>query len=118
VATVRNRDVLTYPFGQSITLVGRSRSGEDAYGNDTWTESTTTVVGVFAPGGSSELVQGQDTVISQPTVYLPAGTDVTAVDQIEVGGVRYLVDGTPNTWASPFTGWKAGVEVRLERVTG
>lgn len=109
---------MTFPLGAQITLVTRAKSGTDSYGNDVYGETTTTVVGAFAPGGSSELIQGQDTVITQPTVYLPAGTDVTSVDEVEVNGLRYLVDGEPNAWVSPFTGWAPGVEVRLERVTG
>jgi len=110
---------VTFPLlADTVTLVGRTVSGQDAYGNDVYTEVQSTVPGVFAPGGSTEQVQGQDMVISQPTVYLPAGTDVTAVDAVIVGSVRYDVDGAPSDWRSPFTGWQAGVQVRLKSVTG
>lgn len=109
---------MTFPFGVTVTLITRAVTGQDNYGNDIYGETTSTVVGAFAPAGSSELVQGQDTVIDRPTVYLPSGTDVSAVDAVQINGDRYQVVGTPNDWSSPFTGWAAGVEVRLEKVTG
>jgi hypothetical protein len=109
---------VTFPFGRDVSLVRRTKSGTDAYGNDAFTTTTTVVKGAFAPGGSTEQVQGQDVLITQPTVYLPAGTDVSAVDAIDIDGDRFEVDGTPNHWMNPFTGWQPGVEVRLRRVTG
>lgn len=109
---------MTFPYGKAITLVTRAVTGRDVYGNDVYGETTTTVVGAFAPGGSSEQVQGQDTVTTQPTAYLPSGTDPTAIDALEVDGQRYEVDGDPQSWQSPYTGWAPGVAVRLQRVTG
>ncbi|HET8589012.1 MAG TPA: hypothetical protein VFM01_05215 [Nakamurella sp.] len=109
---------MNFGTGQEITLISRTVTGRDAYGNDVYSETRTTVTGGFAPGGSSELVQGQDIVITQPRVYLPPGTVVTSVDAIEVAGVRYDVDGTPSVWVSPLTGWDAGVVVQLLAVTG
>ncbi|MGZ6806389.1 MAG: hypothetical protein ACXVGG_07115 [Mycobacteriaceae bacterium] len=107
---------MTFPFGQTVTLVKRVKSGQDAFGNDVYSTTTVAVSGAFAPGGSSEQLQGQDVVITQPTVYLPAGTDVSAVDAIDVAGQRFEVDGSPNDWQNPFTGWRPGVEVKLRRV--
>lgn len=109
---------MTFPFGQPITLVIRTKGEPDSFGNDTWTTTTTTVAGAFNPGASAELVQGQDILTVQPTVYLPPGTVVGAIDAVQVGGEQYEVDGSPNTWTNPFTGWQAGVEVKLKRVTG
>jgi hypothetical protein len=51
-------------------------------------------------------------------VYLPAGTVVGAIDAVQVAGQTYEVDGSPNDWQHPLTGWRPGVEVRLKRVTG
>lgn len=109
---------MTFPFGRSVSLVRRSKSGTDAYGNDAFTTTSTVVRGAFAPGGSTEQVQGQNVLITQPTLYLPAGTDVSSVDAVDIDGDRFEVDGSPNDWTSPFTGWSPGVEVRLKRVTG
>lgn len=107
-------------FTTPVTLNKRVKSGEDAYGNDVFVSTPTTVAGVFAPGGSSEQVQGQDVVVTQPTVYLLTGTDVDAVDSLTVAGRSYEVDGDPSAWPpNPFTGWQPeySVEVRLRRVS-
>lgn len=105
----------------TVTLITRTVTGRDADGNDVYGETSLSVPAVFAPGGSSELVQGQDTVIYKPTVYLPAGTDVTAVDALEIGGQPFEVDGQPQDWsAGSPTGWVPDfpIVVQLERVTG
>lgn len=123
----------------TVALIARAISGEDAFGNDIYAEIVSACRGVFAPGSSSELIQGQDTVIDKPTVYLPTGTDVSAVDAVipqavtdstgalildgtgKPQGVRYNVDGSPDAWPpSPFSGWVAdfSVVVVLEKVTG
>lgn len=109
---------MDFPYGVPVTVVTRTASGRDADGNTTWTETSVTVTGAFAPGGSSELIQGQDTVITQPTVYLPSGTAVQPTDRVTVAGLTYEVDGSPNEWINPFTGSDFGVEVKLQRVTG
>lgn len=109
---------MTFPFGTSITLLTRTKGAPDAYGNDTWTTTSSTVRGAFNPGASSEAVQGQDLLTVQPAVYLPPGTVVAAVDAVQVDGLTYEVDGNPNAWTNPFTAHDFGVEVRLKRVTG
>lgn len=112
---------MTYPFGVQITLVTRTKTGTDAYGDDVMGETDTTVTGVFIPGMSSEIIAGGDVVTTQPTVHLPDTVDPTAFDAIEVSGVRYEVDGEPQTWPQhPMTGWRPAfpVVVPLRRVTG
>jgi hypothetical protein len=109
---------VTFPFGQAITLIRRVKAAPDAFGNDTWTTATSTVSGAFNPGTSVELVQGEDVLTTQPTVMLPPGTQVAAVDAVQVDGDIYEVDGSPNAPVNPFTGWAPGVVVKLKRVTG
>lgn len=105
------------PFGFTtpVTLVHRTVGTPDVMGNDTWTETTSDAKGVFAPGASVEQVQGQDALVVQPIVYLPAGTDLTYLDAVVIDGDRYEVDGSPNAYRHPFTGWMPGIEVRLRR---
>lgn len=102
--------------GETVTLHSRTPSGQkDPYNKVLYTVVDTQVDGcAFDPGGSTESVQGQDLVVSQPTVYLPAGTVVGAVDAVTVRGVKYEVDGSPNSYVSPFTGWAPGVVVKLK----
>jgi hypothetical protein len=109
---------VTFPFGQAVTLVKRVKGAADALGNDTWTTTSIPTNGAFDPGTSVESVQGQDLLVTSPRVFLPAGTDVSAVDAIDVAGARYEVDGSPNDYTNPFTGWNPGVVVQLKRVTG
>lgn len=108
-------------FTVPVVLKTRVKSGTDTLGNDVFTETDVPTQGVFAPGGSAELVQGQDVVTTQPTVYLPTGTAVAATDALTVNGVPFEVDGDPLVWPPhPMTGWQPdySVEVKLRRVTG
>lgn len=109
---------MIFGYGIPITLIARTKAAPDALGNDTWTTVESTVTGVFDPGGSNEQVQGQDLLTQQPTVYLPSGTVIGAVDAVRVNGDVYEVDGSPNAPQSPFTAWQPGIVVRLKRVTG
>lgn len=110
---------MTFPaFTVPIVLISRTKGAPDALGNDTWATKNTTTDGVFNPGLSSESVQGQDLLISQPAVYLRPGSVVTSIDAVQVMGQVYEVDGSPNDWTNSFTGTKFGVEVKLKRVTG
>jgi len=101
-----------------VELVRRTKGPLDSLGNDTWTETTTETRGIFAPGSSTEQVQGRDTITVTGTLYVAPGTDVRATDAVVVYGQRYEVDGEPTLWQSPLTGWTPGLEVKLRRVLG
>jgi hypothetical protein len=111
---------VTFLFGQPITLLKRvKRTQPDSFGNDVFDAvPQVTVTGAFNPGTSVELVQGEDILTTQPTVMLPPGTQVAAIDAVQVDGLVYEVDGSPNAPVNPFTGWQPGVVVKLKRVTG
>jgi SPP1 family predicted phage head-tail adaptor len=111
---------MTFPYGQTVTLIKRAVSGRDEYGNDTYTESATSVGNcVVAPAGSTENLQFTDQVTTNAIFYLPFGTDVEAVDAIEYSGDRYEVEGQPNEWTpSPFSGHTAPIGVRGKKVSG
>ncbi len=105
--------------GETVTLLHRTSSGRDSHGNQTYTWAETDIPGcVVWPTGSTEHVQGQDQTSERLTVLFPYGTDVPATARARVRGLLYEVDGIPSAWASPCTPAKAGVEVRLVRVTG
>ena len=108
-----------FAFGETVTLHSRTVSVRDSLGNDTYTTVDTSINGCgFDPGGSLELVQGQDLVTTTPTLYAPTGTVANPLDQITVRGVLYDVDGGSNDWRSPLTGWTPGVVIKLKAVTG
>jgi hypothetical protein len=109
---------MSFLLDQPITLITRTVSGQDGYGNDVFAEASTVVNGAFNPGTSVELVQGQDLLTVQPTIYLPPNVAPAAIDAVEVAGLRFEVDGSTDVWQSPFTGWHPGNVVKLKRVTG
>lgn len=109
---------MNLPFGLPITITSRTRSGTDAYGNPEWTETSTTVTGAFAPSAGSESTNHQDQVVNQPQAFLPYGTAVDSTSKLTINGTSYEVDGDPEHWSSPFTGWQGGIRVPLRLVTG
>ena len=108
------------PFAEEFTLITRTLSGTpDADGNDVYETTTTTVYGAFSPAGSTELIQGQATVITHDTLYLDAGQPVPQPhDEMTVRGITRKVDGTSGEYLNPFTGREPGAVVRLTEVTG
>jgi head-tail adaptor len=106
-------------IGETVTLLRRGTSTRDAHGNRVWTYTETDVPGCAVwPTGSTEQIQGQDQTSERLTVWFPYGTTVNSTDRARVRGLLYEVDGLASAWASPFTGTRAGVEVRLVRVEG
>lgn len=108
----------TFPFPETAQILTETVTGQDGDGNDVTTPTEVEVKGAFAPAGSTELIQGEDVVISNPTFYLADGEPVpSATDRMRVRGVVYLVDGKPQTFHNPFTSYEPGAVVRLENVT-
>ena len=111
--------MVTFAFPETFTIVSRAVTGQDADGNDVYGDTETTTTGAFAPQGSTELIQGQDTVLTHPTIYLVAGASVPKpTDRIRARGVLYDIDGDPQVFHNPFTGEEPGPVLRLLRVTG
>lgn len=105
-------------YPTTVTLVRRTKGAPDSLGNDTWTEGASPAKAIYSPGGSSEQIQGRDTVVTTATVYLEPSADVRYIDAVIVAGQRFEIDGEPITWTSPFTAWTPGVEVHLRRAAG
>jgi hypothetical protein len=114
--------LVSYPFAVSVQWIHRTiNAGGSAYSGSKLTEAApVATTGVFAPGGSAEITLGGDVVTTQPTLYgIDPSLGVAAVDVFVIGGVRYEVDGDPQSgWQSPFTGWSPGQVVHLRKVTG
>lgn len=93
----------------------------DRYGNPTRTatESVLPMLAAFDPGGSSEPVEvGRESVVTSPTLYFFEAPDLTADDDVSVGGAWFAVEGDPATWAHPWSGRTFGTAVTLRRVAG
>lgn len=105
--------------GETVVFLYRTAGPRDAHGNKTWTWTEAAVSGCIVwPTGSTEQIQGQDQTSEQLTVLAPYGTDVTAYERARARGLLYEVNGVPSPWSSPFTQTRAGVEMRLTRITG
>lgn len=108
----------TFPFPETFTIHTRAVTGQDADGNDVYGDQDTLTRGVFAPQGATELIQGQDVTLTHPTLYLEDGAPApAATDQVTVRGQRYDVDGDPEVFRNPFTGYEPGAVVKLLRVS-
>lgn len=107
-------------IGETVIILRPGTPTRDSHGNDVDGPDVETPVDgcVVWPTGSTEKIQGQDQTSDQLSASLPYGTDVRFTDRMVVRGFTYRVTGLPNSWASPFTGHRAGIEVRLERITG
>lgn len=68
-----------------------------------------------APRFSEENNRGQATVAVGLSLFMPEGTVVHPSAEIEVRGEVFQVVGEPFDWLNPFTGWRPGVQVDLER---
>lgn len=109
------------PTGNAtVLLLQRSATGKDALNAKTYSYLPVPMPGaVFAPGTTTELVQGQDLVTTQPTVYAPPGLPVaTPVDRMQVDGVTYEVDGGGDVWTDPWEDAQVGQVIKLEAVAG
>jgi hypothetical protein len=113
-----------YPEGETVTLVKRTRAGVDTDGNDAWTVTLAPLAGVPVwPGGEgsgttgSELEQARNTVLTGISFLLPYATDLTAVDAVDVYGVRYEIQGEPARFRHPRTGMRF-LMVRASRAEG
>jgi hypothetical protein len=112
--------VTYFAAGETVSLLRRAVTGQDADGVDIYGTTTVTITNcVTYPRQSSEAVYGRDTVIVGRTLIAPYGTVINPVDRFTLAdGLTYEVDGVAGVWSSPFTGYQAGVEVALKRVTG
>jgi hypothetical protein len=108
-----------FPYPETMTIVKRSVTSTDDYGNDVLSDTSTVISQcVYTPGGSNENVVFTDQVNTTDAFYVPEGTDVTALDAIQYKGDTYEVSGAPSHWRSPFSGRVSPVRVSVIRVTG
>lgn len=66
------------------------------------------------PTGSTEANMA---VTDSRTLIAPPDSDIVPTDRVRMHGLLYQVEALPMDWEDPFTGWRPGMQVRLERVT-
>lgn len=102
-------------IGETVT---RLRGGRTQFGGDPTTDAELDIPGcLFAPTGGYEQTNRADTVITQPTLYVPLGVDVRSTDRFRIRGSVYQVDGQPADWRAPWNGF-GGLAVPLRGVSG
>lgn len=112
---------MNFPRGTTITVLRDFPGGFDEYGDPiTSTTTRTDIAGcAIAPRYSSEPnAPGRNGVIVGLTIFAPYGSNILFTDRIEIAGVVYLVEGSPENWKNPFTGSTPGMEIAVKRAVG
>ena len=93
----------------------------DADGNQPEPVEGGTLTGcAVAPRQTSDTGErATDGAIERLTVYCPdRGADVNPTDQLVIDGTVYDIDGFPQRWTSPYTGWEPGCVIDISRKVG
>jgi hypothetical protein len=111
-----------FDHGDQVLWHRFTGSGVDQYGDPApigFEDVELTGVG-FAPESTVEPRDGaSQRVVSEAKLYLSEPIDYSSQDEFTVRGVRFEVEGdAAGGWMNPFTGWSAGQEILLRRVTG
>lgn len=102
---------------QPLSIQAMTAQG-DGYGNQVAQPDgdPVDVLGYLDYGSSSEALNDRDTVTTQWTAYLPAGTVISAYDLITFQGSTFQVTGAPQQAWNPRRGLISHIEVRLTEV--
>jgi hypothetical protein len=113
--------VISDLMNRPCTLLLRTSTGEDAYGNATVTEMSVATVCAFQKQSSS--VDAEDRsqnnlAESGWDLFLPFGPDINSGDAVIVDDLEYEVDGDPWPVRNELTGEFSHVEAVCRRVSG
>lgn len=114
---------MDFPYGETVQVLtaGTVTDPYSGQSSPSWATSTSASVSGVAvePRPSAEPVQdARNSVTSGFTLYMPAGTVITAANRVVVRGGTYDVLGEPASWVNPFTGWAPGLVVQVGRTEG
>ncbi|WP_242882589.1 hypothetical protein [Actinomadura litoris] len=100
------------------TITVLTSPGTDPHGDPTGPEQRTPVAGCqVQPAGSTETLDGRDTVTTRARVFAPASAQVTATSRVEWDGRSWDVDGEPGRWPDT-AGNPHHLEFTMIRTTG
>lgn len=105
---------------EPIFIHRRSVTGEDAYGQPTYSVETILIRdALFSYGGTSEPVMpDRDPIDARLTLFLPEGTDVHEGDRFEIRETMWEKDGDPESWPQLWAGFVPGVVLQIRRRRG
>lgn len=126
----------TMPFAERFQIIPRVKTGEDKYGNNTYTDGapitvygafdqvsgrhpTGKVAGAGSSGRSASAIGGSEQTIEYDMIYLEQGSAVPGpFDAIMARGERRTMEQLPTTYRNPFTGFTSGTVLTLKTVHG
>jgi hypothetical protein len=108
------------PYGQTITVLHRTVTGVDSFGNDIYSATPEQVSGVSVQQASTRELVGNfaDQEFTTLQMFIPANTSITYLDQIVYNGNTYEVSGEPSVHISPFSGHQGPIRVTASLVRG
>jgi hypothetical protein len=110
----------TLPYGQTVTLLHRTVTGQDQFGNDVYESTSETVNNVSIQPGSHTERTGSfaDQATTSLQMFLPWGTSIAYLDAIVWNGDTYEISGEPAAHQSPFSGHPGPLRVTATIVKG
>ena len=103
-----------------VTIL-RAKRATDRYGRDTldWSDpDRIDTTGYLHQESGLERTADRDTQTAQAVLYLPAGTDITGRDRVEMAGHLWGVTGPPDHVTPPGSTVEHHIEVSLRYVEG
>lgn len=102
-----------FPFGVTVQVYVTSR---DRHGDRTETLAGTIPGCAFAPESSVEDNDNRAQVATAGTLYIPpTQVAITGQSLVRFDGHTWHVDGDPDWWRHPWTGWAPGGVLRVRR---
>lgn len=100
---------------ETATVTSRTPVGKDAYGNDTYTESSRTTI-----CSHQQTVSGEFGSLVDQTwdAFFPPDDPLRSTDKVTINGIAYEVIGGPNARLNPRTVEAWQVEAQLRRTDG
>jgi hypothetical protein len=105
---------------ETITIVRKSVSGVDDFGNPTFSTTNTTLqnCGIAFGGSDEEVMDDRDPIDTTLTLYLPYGTAIEPDDVFIVRGTKFVKASSPEVWVSPFAIQELPVIQKVRRRDG
>ena len=103
-----------FPFGVSVQVLSTVR---DRHGDSVEAVAGTIDGCGFAPESSIEDTDQRAQTVNTASLYVPpTAVAVTGQSVLRIDGKRWRVDGDPEWWRHPWTGWTPGGVLRIRRV--
>lgn len=103
---------------QTVTLIRRTPTGPDDYGNTAYREDATVITGALVQPtlvAREELGQA-DITVTRWKIWVQPTVDLASVDAIDVDGERFEVEGDPMHWPD-FHGGIHHIEAYLKKIS-